>query len=418
MTTTYSCTAQPTSHPQTSQQRNSSAANEEYDLYPLFYTILGNVTPPIDGQPRMKPIAIAETISSLSQDTLIPFHSIPFAQIQAKSNKFLSDVEKKGNLGGSMSQVLGHLYDISLLNSSMQPVLNQIAQNLPLLQERVDTNLKNNMNALLSRAEQLLSESKNCNSYDQVKAYLSSANTLHQALNDYRTLKQYIDPNENQRLLDLAKVYQRQELTQYSQFLLEYPKLVQRLKSVEHELKAISEAFMKINALKLQLQKFQAQFLNKAQEAVDPLQIRFINAFSTPFYQAFAWHFWTMTWNSLHDRSVAEVVQNVPGWRNANYQEVDPAVLNRLWTKCFPDFTIEDWMLKTLKLIDPAQLNELEVKLQALEKNRNETNESLLDKDSKAQIQAGIFQNMKNLCLDATEPAYSTLAEIKNFLYS
>jgi hypothetical protein len=172
--------------------------------------------------------------------------------------------------------------------------------------------------------------------------------------------------------------------------------------------------------MKMHLQKSLAVFLGQEKKDIDPLQVRFIDAYSTPFYEAFAWHFWNMAWNSMHEPEAAATAKKIPNWNKAKHDVVDYGILNMLWTSYMgPDFEMNDWILKSLKSIQPQKLQKLEQTLQALDKSLNEIRESAyIDKDAKSQLQASFLQDMKMNCLTVTEPSYSTLSEIKAFLSS
>ena len=210
---------------------------------------------------------------------------------------------------------------------------------------------------------------------------------------EYRLLKQFTDADENKRVLDLANLYHRKGvLPQYPQIISDYPPLVQQIESLKNELKQVSEIFLKLNTLKMQLQKTQAIALSAAKSLPDPLQTRFIDAFSIPFYDAFAWHFWNIVWNSQHELDVAEATKKIPDWSKVDHNVIDHGILNRLWTNFFPDYDISEWMLKTLKTIDSATLKQLEGQLQTLHKKYNENRETpALGKEDKAQIRGQSF---------------------------
>lgn len=391
---------------------------QQLDLLPLFYNILGNVSVG-PGERKMSPEAIANGLSQ-NQETLLLFQSAPYTEIREIFKKYLKTIENKGKVGGTMCQTLDCLYDISLINSSTKQVLEQRNQELPSLQEKVSPGLKEEIHLRLREAKNLLEEAKEYKELGHIETGFSKTDALLRKLNEYRVLKQYTDVHENQRALDLATAYARMHASQqFPKFISDYPEVVRQIEFLKNELNLVSSTVVALNTLKMELQKTKAALLNATKSVADPLQARFIDAFSIPVYNAFAWHFWTMAWNSSHETEVAALTQKIPSWNKANPNVVDPTILNCLWTNFFPAFTFEDWMLKSLKSVHPSVLKELEQKLQPLEKKRNETMASkTIEKDTKTQIQTSILQEMKGLCVEATKPPYSTLTELRNFLNS
>jgi hypothetical protein len=388
----------------------ASSQPQQCDLTPLFYNVLAYVTfgP---SERRMKPIAIAEGIMQQSPDVLPTFQTTPFAKIREQFKAHLQTVQNRGQVGAPIFQVLDCLYDISLVNSSTKDLLVQRNKDLPKLQTALKPTLKNDIQSALQQARTLL---KGPNGVDQI----AQVDTLLRRLNEYRTLKQFTDADENKRVQDLANLYQRNRaLTQYPQIISDYPPLVKQIELLQNELKQVAETVLKLNTLKMQLQKAQAIALSAAKSLPDPLQTRFIDAFSIPFYDAFAWHFWNIVWNSQHEPDVIEATKKIPDWSKADHNHVEYGILNRLWTNFFPEYELSDWMLKTLKSIDSEKLKTLEGQLETLHKKYNENSENTsLGKGDKAQIQASILQEMKGLCLEATEPSFSSVTELKKHL--
>ncbi len=391
------------------QHAPAASPQPQYDLLPLFYNVLTFVSVE-PGEPRRKPVQIADVLAQ-NQEALLPFHCMSFAKVRDQFKDHLRTVENRDKVGAPIFQVLDCLYDISLVNSSTKSVLVQRNDDLPKLGAALKPTLKNEILSALKQARSLLKEPNGGHQIEQVDALL-------RRLNEYRTLKQFTDSDENKRVLDLANLLQRKGANpQYPRVISDYPPLVQQIQSLQNELRQVSEVFLKLNTHKMQLQKAQAAVLSGAKSLPDPLQTRFIDAFSIPFYDAFAWHFWNIIWNSQHEPGMGEATKKIPDWSKADHNVVDHGILNRLWTNFFPDYEFTEWMLKTLKTIDPEELKTLEGKLQALHKQYNANRENpVLGKEAKAQLQASLLQEMKMHCLEATEPSFSTLTEMVPFL--
>src|SRR5262249_16706307 len=154
--------------------------------------------------------------------------------------------------------------------------LAQTNQDLPSLQEKLKRDLKREISSLLAQVNFFLKEAEESHG----DSFLTRADDFLRKLNEYRILKQYTNPNENQRIVDLATLYQRHSAAQqYPRILSDYPATVKQIESLQQELNLVSEAVQQLNTLKMRLQKSQAMLLSKEKVAVHPFQTRFIDAF-------------------------------------------------------------------------------------------------------------------------------------------
>lgn len=394
----------------------AAAPPEERDLSPLFFTILGMLSSDIKGQ-SYPPMCVIQELSQ-DDDILQSIQHIPIDKIKNQFKIHLAAIENSNKLTPSIFRVLKGLYQVSLVNSSIPATLKNTSEQLPRLQEKLKGNIRQKISSDLRQARELLDQAKYSKTLEQLQSLLPKVDDMLLKLNGYRTLKHYLDPHENLRMRDLATLYrERRAEPQYPRMISDYPKLVVQIGQLNSELDAVSGTVIKLNDTRIQLQKALSSLI-ATKEKVNPLQSRFLDAFSTPLYEAFSRHFWHLAWHSLEDPEVLTAVKSVPNWRKADPNKIDYATLNALWGNYLPENELSQWILLSLESMEEEQLANFEIKLQTLEKNINELKVSPLEKEIKTQLQKGLINEMTELCTSVTQPSFSTLHDLKSFLTS
>lgn len=387
-------------------------AYEPIDYSPLFFTIAGTVTD--NTSLSTKDVA---TLLSQDYDTLILMQQDSVKKIQEQFQALLETLEEFQDWEPEIFEVLNRLYTISLYNSSTKIALESTAKELPVLQKKCKGNIKQEIEDALNEARLLLDASKHCTTSGQIQKFLPKIDQLLLRLNDYRLLKQYSNPQENQRIIDLADILKTKRASQqYPNILSDYPLVTHQIQELSTEIALVSEFIPKLNSLKLQLQKNNADEISQ-KEAPHPLETRFLKAYAPAFYGAFATYFWDLLNHSLEDTEILEIAQEILDWKDVNSNEIDFTSVCTIWDRYLPDQDFSDWMLRILESKTPFELDLLEQQLQELSKASNQARENnTLAKETKTKLQEGFLAEMQRLCFSITQPALSTLKELKTFL--
>lgn len=411
---TTSPTLKRSADPEFAEPEPKKHAIEAFDLYPLFATIQNAVC---FEEGELSTTEIANMLPQMDTGVLSPFNQVLIGKIQEQFKLFLAEAKADNQSGKKIFGVLNELYQISLLNSSTKESLAQAAQDLNGLKARLHPTIREQMLSVVVEGNAALVRTDSDTTPDQIAKKLQQIDTCLQKLVPFIGLQRYLDPVDNKRILDLALVLRQQDLGHHYQAVIsDYPGLVNRISMLTAELQQVFHIAKVLTQAKLQLQK--ELFSHTAHARTVPtVQTRFLNAFGSAFYEAFAWHFWNIAWNSSHEKKVTSMLKQIPGWSKADPHKVDYSLLNAIWVKFLPQHSIEDWMLRALESCDSHHLDVLESKLQKLSKDSAEVRESRdLDKDAQKQMLEGFKKEMFDLCLHATEPEFSSLAELKNYL--
>jgi hypothetical protein len=408
----------PESPPREPPPKYPKVEEEEADPSSLFFTILERVTPE-PGEILPSSSFIAKKLLQYPE-ILLPIQQTPIARIKEQFEVLLivhEGVAQKTQV--RIYQVLESLYHTSLINSSTQATLVQTANDFPKLKEKFNEGVKDQMKASLRYAEELLEDGKDCTTLQQIQCIVPKIDKMLRQLNDYRLLKHHLDPHENRRMLDLANlcVQQKTEL-QYPTIISDYPPLVKQIEQLSSELDLVSQAIKQLNDLNMHLQASQAKFLGHVEKA-HPMQHRFLDAFSIPFYTVFAKRFQGLIWNSRSEPEVAEILKKIPSGGKTQTNQIDYLFINTVWEGYFPKYEFSQWILKVLESTDPKYLNTLEQKLQTISKKINaQMADPSLNNQLKSQARAALLEEVEMLCRLPTKPSYATLSELKKYLIS
>lgn len=371
-----------------------SPRTEEKELPLLFQSIQAAL---IACEENNDPVTSSVELLSQSHEALAPFQQIPLKKIREAFKERFAPLEEFKLNEKAINKVLQALYPISLRNSRIHELIVTTNRQLPELKAMLARPVKDEIHHLLRNARALLRK-------EEEPAILPQISEMMGQLNLYRVLKEHLNREETQRVLDLAEALRVAHApTTYPLILSDYPEIVKQIKELESELKTVSEMVKELNDLKLKLQKKHAVKIVE-----HPLETRFLNAFGQPLYQAFAMHGWDLLWNSVQAGEVQ--------WKTASSREIlDFTAFNQFWAEYFPDFELSDWILLALLSKNDAELDELESKLQPWQKiiNGIQTTPTL---KNKRETCLPYEKEMLSICLKSFQPPLKTMLELKAFL--
>ena len=395
-------------------------ASQETDrlklIFETFFVVLSRVE---DG--RLILTSYEEAVDELAsnEDILYCLHQTPLKKVKRCFKKFMSELNVSELHKERIDHTLKLLYPLSLTNSSTyEETLPQVYEALPNLKEKLKHDVPKEIHTLLRNARGLIGQAKDCRKFEEINATLPKIDKILQQLSEFRGWKQFQDKEENQRILDLARHCKKRKADIYSTIIKDYKPTVAMLEPLSSDLTAASHMVVRLYDLKVQLQKQKAMMMELEQKE-NPLEIRFLKAFGTPFYDAFAYHFWNLLWTSftLHHSEIEIILEKIPDWDKATREVVGNKILSLIWSEYFPEIEFLEWILAALGNVDSTQLDKLESDLQSLTKNINQIHEDWeIDKHKKHKLEEPHRMQMETLCINATTPSFSTLRELKSFL--
>lgn len=363
---------------------------EENDLPPLFSTVQATLIGCVDDYDS---IQSAVEVLSQSHDVFPPFQQISFRKIRDFFKERFAPLEEYQPHEKKFKGVLRGLYRVTLRNSRIHEMLVSINTKIPALKVMLARPIREEIHSLLREARALLRNQ-------------ADPELMMRRLDQYRTLKQYLNPDENRRVIDLAEALRVADApTQYPLVLDEYPEMIKEIQALKHELNAVSAMIQKLHTLKLELQEKRA-----VPKKENPLETRFLNAYGAPLYHAFALHGWDLLWNSIEAGAVE--------FKTTSSREIlDHAAFNQFWAEHFPDFELSEWILLALESKTEPERDELERKLEPLQKIINGIQTTPLI-TNKAQARQPHEKEMLSICLQAFQPSFKQVTELKAFLDS
>lgn len=395
----------------------NEAPRETDYLKPVFEAFLTALKPLEDGTFPL----YEEVVEMLGLDDNVVYglHQTPLRKIKHCFKQFMSEFNVFGITKIRISYTLKLLYPIALENSSTFAALPRIHEAIPKLKQKLKHDVPKEIHMLLRNSRELIRQANDCKSFREINEDLAQIDKILQQLSEFRGWKQFQDKEENQRIIDLARHCKKRKDDMYSTIIREYKPTVAKLEPLYSDLTAASQMAVRLHDLKIQLQK-QKSMMMEVEQKENPLETRFLKAFGTPFYEAFAYHFWNLLWTSvviLHHSDIEIILKKIPDWNRAISEVVDHEIISQVWSEYFPDVEFQEWILTVLGNRDSTQLDKLENDLQSLTKNINQIHEDWgISKYKKSELEKPYQEQMEKLCINATKPSFFTLFELKNFL--
>jgi hypothetical protein len=409
---------EPTSHKRKAEEELDGPVNKnsrQNDLRPIFECILSAII----SEEGAEPPDLNDVVAELSENDEVMFsiYNTPPKKIKECFKKFMLEFNVSYQDGKRIGQTVSHLYPVSLVASSTNDLLESMEETTPLLKEKLRGEVIEEIRKLLRDSRGLIREANFCTSLPEINSMLLKIDRALLQLSEYRELRQRQDKEENRHILDLALYYKKTNAeTQYPNVISDYSSVVQMIKPLSGMLAAASRTASRLCAVKLQLQGRKASYM-QVERKEDPLEARFLNAFSKTFYFAFASHFWFLLWKSQDDPEVESILREIPDWGYACRDIVNETLVASFWEKYLPEFEMQKWILAILKEMDPKKLDRLESALQSEVKQFNIVHEnSKFSKATKTVMERPHLHRMDKLCFAMTKTRFSTLKELKNFL--
>lgn len=363
---------------------------ESVDAAPFFYTLCDRFE---SGQ------TIQATVESLTtdQDIALLFSSTSFQAIRNQFDRLIVSLENRNKIEKQIYTALDQLYTWSLYNSSTKIELKNLNDQLPELQEKLDKSnqIRQKIHNVISSAKVFLQTSKinKTSKPTTINEALKQIDSYLQNLGKFHYLKSFLNEDRNQRVIDLAKGLEKNEDPEtYPAVITDYPPLLKELNQLKGHFKNIDEIIPQLIQRKAAL----GQLLFSPQVA-NPLQEEFLTDFCKPFYQAAATHFYTL-------------------FPDAD-EELSFSFFNKTWETHLPEYDITDWIVASLKTLDPAPLQELETTLRKCQQEIQKIDlDGKIRKDEKLALQLPYEIKMEKVCFNALKSDLKTIEDLKNFL--
>jgi hypothetical protein len=227
-------------------QTNSFFSSQETHLPDDLHTLFQSILTEFSDQEYKSPLIFQRKVNTLlaEENTRLVLSKTTFKGISLAWSSFVQNSNVQTDL---MLKLVNSLYSSSLIMGETRSRYIDIQAKLPELTEILQTNIPQ---TILEIVDAISTEKK---SYSRNKTpeglrnLISKVDEAVRKLSSFRTLKQFIDPNENERMLDLASVLGEK----YASFILEYSNIISKITAIVPSLDSAAAAITSLAQWKM-----------------------------------------------------------------------------------------------------------------------------------------------------------------------